>query len=72
MIINKKEKFLEVSSSEGYLLFLDGECYERAYCPLNVNPTALYTEITIEEAAALIIEENTEGEDDGDNNITNN
>ena len=74
MIINKKEKFQEVFPNEGMLLFLDGETYEGLCCPLDVNAATLYTEITIEEAAALIIneEENTEGLEDGDNNIATN
>jgi len=73
MIINKKEKFQEVFPSEGMLLFLDGETYEGLCCPLNVEPSKLYTEITLEEAAVLTInKENTEGSSDGDNSITNN
>lgn len=73
MIIYKKEKFQEVSPSEGMLLFLDGQVFEGLCCPLNVNAATLYTEITLEEAAVLTInqEENTEGEADGDNSITN-
>lgn len=72
MIIYKKEKFQEVFPSEGMLLFLDGETYEGLCCPLNVNASTLYNEITLEEAAVLTInEENTEGEADGDNSITN-
>lgn len=74
MIINKKEKFQEVFPSSGLLLFLDERVFEGLCCPLDVNPEKIYTEITLKEAAEFIIneEENTEGSNDGDNNITTN
>lgn len=73
MIINKKEKFQEVFPSSGMLLFLDGRVFEGLCCPLDVNPSAIYTEITLKEAAEFIInEENTEDSNDGNNNITTN
>lgn len=71
MIINKKEKFQEVFPSAGLFLFLDGEIFEGVCCPLDVSPSKIYTEITKEEADALIID-NTEEEENGDNSWTNN
>ena len=74
MIINKKEKFQEVFPSSGMLLFLDSRVFEGLCCPLDVNPSAIYTEITLKEAAELIIneEENTEDSNNGDNSIATN
>ena len=73
MIINKKEKFQEVFPSAGLFLFLDGEVFEGVCCPPDVIPSKVYTEITKEEADALMIDnENTEEEEDGDNSWTNN
>jgi len=70
MIINKKEKFQEVSPSEGYLLYLDGEIYEGLCCPLNVNPSEIYEEITKKEAEALINIEENYGEDEENGNYS--
>lgn len=72
MIINKKDKFQEVFPSAGLFLFLDGEIFEGVCCPLDVTPSKIYTEITKEEADALMIDDNTEEEEDGNNNWTNN
>ena len=70
MIINKKEKFQEVSPDEGYFLFLEGEIYEGLCCPLSVNPEELYQEITKEEAEAIIINQEENGEDEGNGNYS--
>ena len=75
MIIYKKEKFIEVTPSNGYIL-TDGTYYfEGLCCPLGVNITDIYREITIEEYEELqknnleILEEEYNGSSD---NWTNN
>lgn len=70
MIINKKEKFQEVFPDEGNLLFLDGEIYEGLCCPLSVNPEEIYSEITKEEAEALMINQEENGEDEENGNYS--
>jgi hypothetical protein len=52
MIINKKEKFIEVAAEEGKVLYIDGETFEGLTCPLNADLT-IYQEVTIEEAEIL-------------------
>lgn len=68
MIITKKDKFQEVSPEPGLFLFLDGETYEGLCCPLSVNPSEIYTEITKEEAQALMINQEEYGEDEENGN----
>lgn len=67
MIIIIKDKFKEVFPSKGMLLFLDNEIYEGLCCPLSVDPENLYTEITIEEAEAIMAEQAEEEEINDDN-----
>ena len=52
MIINKKEKFIEVAPEEGKVLYTDGQTFEGLTCPLNADLT-IYQEITAEEAEIL-------------------
>lgn len=66
MTIIIKDKFKEVFPGKGMLLFLDGEIYEGLCCPLSVDPENLYTEITQEEAEAIMAA-NQEEEIENDN-----
>ena len=73
MIIYKKEKFIEVTPSDGYILTDGQEYFEGLCCPLGVNVSEIYTEITIEEYEELQNKLNLEDEDNGSNdNWTNN
>ena len=73
MIIYKKEKFIEVTPSDGYILTDGTDFFEGLCCPLGVNVTDVYTEITIEEYEELQNKLNLEDEDNGnDDNWTNN
>lgn len=73
MIIYKKEKFIEVTPSDGYILTDGQDYFEGLCCPLGVNVSEIYTEITIEEYEELQNKLNLEDEDNGnDDNWTNN
>lgn len=73
MIIYKKEKFIEVTPSDGYILTDGQDYFEGLCCPLGVNVSDVYTEITIEEYEELQNKLNLEDEDNGSNdNWTNN
>ena len=73
MIIYKKEKFIEVTPSDGYILTDGQDYFEGLCCPLGVNITDVYREITIEEYEELQNKLNLEEEDNGSNdNWTNN
>ena len=73
MIIYKKEKFIEVTPSDGYILTDGQDYFEGLCCPLGVNVTDVYKEITIEEYEELQNKLNLEDEDNGSNdNWTNN
>ena len=73
MIIYKKEKFIEVTPSDGYILTDGQDYFEGLCCPLGVNISDVYTEITIEEYEELQNKLNLEDEDNGSNdNWTNN
>ena len=73
MIIYKKEKFIEVTPSDGYILTDGQDYFEGLCCPLGVNVTDVYKEITIEEYEELQNKLNLEDEDNGnDDNWTNN
>ena len=77
MIIYKKEKFIEVTPSDGYILTDGQDYFEGLCCPLGVNVSEIYTEITIEEYEELLInkqsDETMEDDNDGRNdNWTNN
>ena len=73
MIIYKKEKFIEVTPSDGYILTDGQEYFEGLCCPLGVNVSEIYKEITIEEYEELQNKMNLEDEDNGnDDNWTNN
>lgn len=73
MIIYKKEKFIEVTPSDGYILTDGTDYFEGLCCPLGVNVSEIYTEITIEEYEELQNKLNLEDEDNGnDDNWTNN
>ena len=73
MIIYKKEKFIEVTPSDGYILTDGQDYFEGLCCPLGVNISEIYKEITIEEYEELQSKLNLEDEDNGsDNNWTNN
>ena len=73
MIIYKKEKFIEVTPSDGYILTDGQDYFEGLCCPLGVNVTDVYKEITIEEYEELQNNLNLEDEDNGINdNWTNN
>lgn len=73
MIIYKKEKFIEVTPSDGYILTDGQDYFEGLCCPLGVNVSEIYTEITIEEYEELQNKLNLEDEDNGSNdNWTNN
>lgn len=73
MIVYKKEKFIEVTPSDGYIL-TDGTYYfEGLCCPLGVNISEIYREITLEQYEELQNNLNSEDKDNGsDNNWTNN
>lgn len=73
MIIYKKEKFIEVTPSDGYILTDGQDYFEGLCCPLGVNVTDAYKEITIEEYEELQNKMNLEDEYNGnDDNWTNN
>ena len=73
MIIYKKEKFIEVTPSDGYILTDGIDYFEGLCCPLGVNISDVYTEITIEQYEELQNKLNLEDEDNGnDDNWTNN
>ena len=73
MIIYKKEKFIEVTPSDGYILTDGQDYFEGLCCPLGVNVSEIYTEITIEQYEELQNKMNLEDEDNGnDDNWTNN
>lgn len=73
MIIYKKEKFIEVTPSDGYILTDGQDYFEGLCCPLGVNVSEIYTEITIEQYEELQNKLNLEDEDNGSNdNWTNN
>ena len=73
MIIYKKEKFIEVTPSDGYILTDGQDYFEGLCCPLGVNISDVYTEITIEEYEELQNKLNLEDDNDGSNdNWTNN
>ena len=73
MIIYKKEKFIEVTPSNGYILTDGTDYFEGLCCPLGVNVSEIYTEITIEQYEELQNKLNLEDEDNGSNdNWTNN
>ena len=73
MIIYKKEKFIEVTPSDGYILTDGQDYFEGLCCPLGVNVSEIYTEITIEEYEELQNKLNLEDENNGSNdNWTNN
>ena len=73
MIIYKKEKFIEVTPSDGYILTDGQDYFEGLCCPLGVNVSEIYTEITIEEYEELQNKLNLEDDNDGnDDNWTNN
>ena len=73
MIIYKKEKFIEVTPSDGYILTDGQDYFEGLCCPLGVNVTDVYKEITIEEYEELQNKMNLEDKDNGnDDNWTNN
>ena len=73
MIIYKKEKFIEVTPSDGYILTDGQDYFEGLCCPLGVNVTDVYKEITIEEYEELQNKLNLEDDNDGSNdNWTNN
>lgn len=73
MIIYKKEKFIEVTPSDGYILTDGQDYFEGLCCPLGVNVTDSYKEITIEEYEELQNKMNLEDEYNGnDDNWTNN
>ena len=73
MIIYKKEKFIEVTPSDGYILTDGQDYFEGLCCPLGVNVSEIYTEITIEQYEELQNKLNLEDEYNGSNdNWTNN
>ena len=73
MIIYKKEKFIEVTPSDGYILTDGQDYFEGLCCPLGVNVTDVYKEITVEEYEELQNKMNLEDEYNGnDDNWTNN
>lgn len=73
MIIYKKEKFIEVTPSDGYILTDGQDYFEGLCCPLGVNVSEIYAEITIEEYEELQNKLNLEDDNDGNNdNWTNN
>ena len=73
MIIYKKEKFIEVTPSDGYILTDGQDFFEGLCCPLGVNVSEIYTEITIEEYEELQNKLKLEDKDNGnDDNWTNN
>lgn len=73
MIIHKKEKFIEVAPSNGYILTDGQDYFEGLCCPLGVNVSEIYTEITIKEYEELQNKLKLEDEDNGNNdNWTNN
>lgn len=73
MIIYKKEKFIEVTPSDGYILTDGTDFFEGLCCPLGVNVTDVYKEITIEQYEELQNKLNLEDYNDGNNdNWTNN
>lgn len=73
MIIYKKEKFIEVTPSHGYILTDGTDYFEGLCCPLGVNVSEIYKEITIEEYEELQNKLNLEDKDNGSNdNWTNN
>ena len=73
MIIYKKEKFIEVTPSDGYMLTDGQDYFEGLCCPLGVNVSEIYTEITVEQYEELQNKLNLEDEDNGSNdNWTNN
>lgn len=73
MIIYKKEKFIEVTPSYGCILTDGQDYFEGLCCPLGVNVTDVYKEITIEEYKELQNKLNLEDDNDGSNdNWTNN
>lgn len=73
MIIYKKEKFIEVTPSDGMILTDGQDYFEGLCCPFGVNITGTYTEITIEEYEELQNKLNLEDYNDGNNdNWTNN
>lgn len=73
MIIYKKEKFIEVTPSDGYILTDGQDYFEGLCCPLGVNVSEIYKEITIEEYEELQNKLNLEDDNDGnDDNWTNN
>ena len=73
MIIYKKEKFIEVTPSNGYVLTDGQDYFEGLCCPLGVNVSEIYTEITIVQYEEVQNKMNLEDEDNGnDDNWTNN
>ena len=73
MIIYKKEKLIEVTPSDGYILTDGQDYFEGLCCPLGVNVTDVYKEITIEGYEELQNKLNLEDDNDGSNdNWTNN
>ena len=73
MIIYKKEKFIEVPPSDGYILTDGQDYFEGLCCPLGVNVSEIYTEITQEQYEELQNKLNLEDDNDGnDDNWTNN
>lgn len=73
MIVYKKEKFTEVTPSDGYILTDGTDYFEGLCCPLGVNVSEIYQEITIEKYEELQNKLNWEDKDNGsDNNWTNN
>ena len=73
MIIYKKEKFIEVTPSDGYILTDGQDYFEGLCCPLGVNVSEIYKEITIEEYEELQNKLNLEDDNNGNNdNWTNN
>lgn len=73
MIIYKKEKFIEVTPSDGYILTDGQDYFEGLCCPLGVNIADVYQEITIEQYEELQNKLNLEDYNDGNNdNWTNN
>lgn len=73
MIVYKKEKFIEVTPSDGYILTDGQDYFEGLCCPLGVNVSEIYKEITIEKYEELQNKLNLEDYNDGNNdNWTNN
>lgn len=54
MIINKKEKFIEVMPEPGMILTDGQDFYEGLCCPLSVDVNNVYEEITQEEYEQIL------------------